>query len=307
MAPDDGAALKLRAEDCDDLAVISACLQDALVPVRDLAYDRVEHTFHAGRQPLPLGRQAALGGRRGRAIERTLAAITFERGGRASPIAAFAAAKTSASCRCWRSTRADEPGHDPISNFPAARQSGWMRRASSATRAISASPGRPPWQPAPRAGERMTRANPASPRQLIMALPNGRILGEVMPLLRQIGIEPEPAFDDPASRQLRFATIEPAASTDPGAQLRRRDLCRFRRRAARRRRQRRADGIRLFRNLCAARPRYRALPDGGRGAGRLARAGGRADARAICASRPNIPRSPAAISPRAASRPNASS
>jgi len=44
---------------------------------------------------------------------------------------------------------------------------------------------------------------------LIMALPNGRILGEVMPLLRGIGIEPEPAFDDPASRQLRFKTNEP--------------------------------------------------------------------------------------------------
>jgi ATP phosphoribosyltransferase len=44
--------------------------------------------------------------------------------------------------------------------------------------------------------------------QLVMALPNGRILGEVMPLLRQIGIEPEPAFDNPASRQLRFKTSE---------------------------------------------------------------------------------------------------
>jgi ATP phosphoribosyltransferase len=43
-----------------------------------------------------------------------------------------------------------------------------------------------------------------------MALPNGRILGEVMPLLRQIGIEPEPAFDDPGSRQLRFRTSEPS-------------------------------------------------------------------------------------------------
>src|SRR6202045_4986273 len=42
-----------------------------------------------------------------------------------------------------------------------------------------------------------------------MALPNGRILGEVMALLRRIGIEPEPAFDDPASRQLRFTTSEP--------------------------------------------------------------------------------------------------
>ncbi|HVC55918.1 MAG TPA: ATP phosphoribosyltransferase [Stellaceae bacterium] len=45
---------------------------------------------------------------------------------------------------------------------------------------------------------------------LIMALPNGRILHEVMPLLRQIGIEPEAAFDDPSSRQLRFATSDPA-------------------------------------------------------------------------------------------------
>jgi len=44
---------------------------------------------------------------------------------------------------------------------------------------------------------------------LIMALPNGRILDEVMPLLRSLGIAPEPAFDDPSSRQLRFATSEP--------------------------------------------------------------------------------------------------
>jgi ATP phosphoribosyltransferase len=42
-----------------------------------------------------------------------------------------------------------------------------------------------------------------------MALPNGRILGEVMPLLRRVGIEPEPAFHDPVSRQLRFRTNEP--------------------------------------------------------------------------------------------------
>ena len=31
--------LRLRAEDAEDLAVLSACLQDALVAVRDLAYD----------------------------------------------------------------------------------------------------------------------------------------------------------------------------------------------------------------------------------------------------------------------------
>jgi ATP phosphoribosyltransferase len=44
---------------------------------------------------------------------------------------------------------------------------------------------------------------------LVMALPNGRVLGEVMPLLNRIGIEPEPAFADPTSRQLRFATSDP--------------------------------------------------------------------------------------------------
>ena len=37
--------LRLRAADAEDLAVISACLQDALVSVRDLAYHPVERTF----------------------------------------------------------------------------------------------------------------------------------------------------------------------------------------------------------------------------------------------------------------------
>ena len=45
MAPDDKPALKLRAEDADDLAVLSACLQDALVAVRDLGYFAVEQEF----------------------------------------------------------------------------------------------------------------------------------------------------------------------------------------------------------------------------------------------------------------------
>ena len=45
MAPDEGAALRLRAEDAEDLAVISACLQDALVAVRDLAYAPEERSF----------------------------------------------------------------------------------------------------------------------------------------------------------------------------------------------------------------------------------------------------------------------
>jgi hypothetical protein len=39
--------LRLRAEDAEDLAVISACLQDALVSVRDLAYDAAAGAFVA--------------------------------------------------------------------------------------------------------------------------------------------------------------------------------------------------------------------------------------------------------------------
>ena len=45
MPDDNRAALKLRAEDADDLAVISACLQDALVAVRDLAFVPQDLTF----------------------------------------------------------------------------------------------------------------------------------------------------------------------------------------------------------------------------------------------------------------------
>lgn len=42
--------------------------------------------------------------------------------------------------------------------------------------------------------------------KLVLALPKGRILKEVMPLVRAAGIEPEAAFDDENARQLRFTT-----------------------------------------------------------------------------------------------------
>ena len=41
---------------------------------------------------------------------------------------------------------------------------------------------------------------------LVLALPRGRILDEVRPLLSRVGIEPEAAFDDDDARQLEFAT-----------------------------------------------------------------------------------------------------
>jgi ATP phosphoribosyltransferase len=42
--------------------------------------------------------------------------------------------------------------------------------------------------------------------KLVLALPKGRILEEVMPIVRAAGILPEAEFDDPKSRKLTFAT-----------------------------------------------------------------------------------------------------
>jgi ATP phosphoribosyltransferase len=43
----------------------------------------------------------------------------------------------------------------------------------------------------------------------VLALPKGRILRELVPLLTQAGLEPEPDFHDDDSRKLRFATSDP--------------------------------------------------------------------------------------------------
>ncbi len=45
--------------------------------------------------------------------------------------------------------------------------------------------------------------------KIVLALPKGRILKEVMPMVRAAGIEPEAAFDDSNARQLRFTTNRP--------------------------------------------------------------------------------------------------
>ena len=44
---------------------------------------------------------------------------------------------------------------------------------------------------------------------VILALPRGRILRDVMPLVERAGIEPEAAFDDPKTRKLLFDTNLP--------------------------------------------------------------------------------------------------
>ena len=47
---------------------------------------------------------------------------------------------------------------------------------------------------------------------IVLAVPKGRILKEVMPLLRHAGIVPERAFADEEARQLHFATNQPNLS-----------------------------------------------------------------------------------------------
>ena len=47
---------------------------------------------------------------------------------------------------------------------------------------------------------------------LVVAVPKGRILDELRPLLDRVGIVPEAAFDDKNARQLKFATNDPQIS-----------------------------------------------------------------------------------------------
>ena len=47
---------------------------------------------------------------------------------------------------------------------------------------------------------------------IVIALPRGRILRDVIDVVRKAGVEPEAAFDDPDARQLQFATNHPHIS-----------------------------------------------------------------------------------------------
>ena len=69
--------LRLRAEDAEDLAVISACLQDALVSVRDLAYDRDGRVFLAMANRFRW-EDCEIGPEKPSKMERILCGIAFE-------------------------------------------------------------------------------------------------------------------------------------------------------------------------------------------------------------------------------------
>ena len=77
-APEGGATgLRLRAEDADDLAVLSATLQDAVVAVRDLAYlsDEEQFVLVASRFRWEQGLRDKM---EAAEFERILCAITFD-------------------------------------------------------------------------------------------------------------------------------------------------------------------------------------------------------------------------------------
>ena len=69
--------LRLRAEDAEDLAVISACLQDALVAVGDLAYDPGARVFVLVANRFRWEDFYPRAGKAG-PFERTLCAVTFD-------------------------------------------------------------------------------------------------------------------------------------------------------------------------------------------------------------------------------------
>ena len=48
--------------------------------------------------------------------------------------------------------------------------------------------------------------------QIVLALPKGRILDDLRPILGRAGIDPGPAFDDSRSRLLKFETNVPTLS-----------------------------------------------------------------------------------------------
>jgi hypothetical protein len=67
--------LRLRAEDAGDLEVISAVMQDALISVTDLTYDRAQHRFTAVANRFRW--EVRGNGENATPFERTLCALSF--------------------------------------------------------------------------------------------------------------------------------------------------------------------------------------------------------------------------------------
>ena len=106
----DGRRCKLRAEDAEDLAVISAFLQDALVSGRRYGLSARRAALRAGRQPLPLGSRRRRRPRQ--AVERCMTGLRID-GVTGGAAARLSPARGRAHAgRCWRSSRGAEARRD---------------------------------------------------------------------------------------------------------------------------------------------------------------------------------------------------
>ena len=52
----------------------------------------------------------------------------------------------------------------------------------------------------------MTVTDKTDKQKLILAVPKGRILDQLTPIFKAVGLQPEPAFFDASDRRLRFTT-----------------------------------------------------------------------------------------------------
>ena len=198
--------LKLSARDAGDLSVISTMVQDALVRPGDMVFRGRERRFLMLLDRFMWERDDGRARRRQALSARSLGAPLRRRCRRAEP--------RSRPGRAGGGSGVAGGGRFPGRRFRAAGGSGvrrWQRRPPgrrvhrmSADRS-GAAVGHAAPAPAPRRRGELRRAVAAT-EPIVIALPRGRILREVVDVARRAGVEPEPAFDDPASRRLRFDT-----------------------------------------------------------------------------------------------------
>lgn len=148
------------------------------------------------------------------------------------------------------------------------------------------------------------RQTPDNPGQLTFAVPKGRILDEALPVMARAGVEPDGEFHDPASRALSFGTTRPDMRL---IRVRAFDVATFVAHGAAQVGIVGSDVIEEFDYADLYAPVDLGIGLCRLSVARLAQGGEEPWARATCASPPNTPTSPGAISRRRAFRPNASS
>ena len=200
--------LKLRAGDEEDRKVISACLQDALTRLADMTFLPDEHRFAVVLSRFMWEREDA---RPAGDAQRVRASLHFDgvdavqTQGIAQndpngllPLLAVTAelGDEGALINLQFAGRGSGPDQGRAHPGPAQRHGGALAHQSTSG-------------PRPRGGREAGRVGEVNGAEaLVIAVPRGRIVPELLPILDRMGVEPEPAFHDPETRQLRFETGE---------------------------------------------------------------------------------------------------